>query len=197
MATKNRRVAAYLPLEVDKAFIEFKIERGLATEESPNRSDSQALIQLMSEFLGVGHSVAYSSESDVLQRLSGLEKEVAHLKTQVDENQRITKGMKDEVISELTSELPSSVPDQMNLLETQSADQGFTPSVDSVPQDLLDGLSAVNLSKRFKADRGTLTKYRRMGEKHFLVWSQDKDPDGLAWEFRDSKYYPVTEDGPL
>lgn len=59
MATKNRRVAAYLPPEIDRAFFEFKVRHGLATEDSPNQNDSQALIQLLSEFLGVTHKVAH------------------------------------------------------------------------------------------------------------------------------------------
>ena len=205
MATKNRRVAAYLPLNVDKAFIDFKIKRGLATEEKPNQSDSQALIDLLSEFLGVGHSVAYLSESDVLERLTSLEKEVAHLRVKVDENQRIARGVKDEVISELQSELPVSNPGQMSLLEQsevlasgsgQSAkrEEGhFIPTPESIPQDLLNGLSAVALGERMGADRKTIPKHRDKGCEHFQEWSRERDPDGIPWSYRERKYYPVTK----
>jgi DNA-binding transcriptional regulator YiaG len=67
MATKNRRVAAYLPPHVYQAFVDFKIQNGLATEENPAQNDSQALIQLLSEFLGVTHEVAHQ----VTRQLNG------------------------------------------------------------------------------------------------------------------------------
>lgn len=60
MATDNRRVAAYFPPEVDKAFKEFKIQNGFATEDNPSQNDSKALIHILSEFLKVEHSVAHS-----------------------------------------------------------------------------------------------------------------------------------------
>ena len=60
MATKNRRVAAYFPPEVDEAFKEFKIKNGFATEEKPSLNDSKALIHILSEFLKVEHVVAHS-----------------------------------------------------------------------------------------------------------------------------------------
>ena len=60
MATDNRRVAAYFPPEVDKAFKEFKIQNGFATEEKPSLNDSKALIHILREFLKVEHSVAHS-----------------------------------------------------------------------------------------------------------------------------------------
>ena len=193
MATKNRRVAAYLPLEVDKAFIEFKIERGLATEESPNRSDSQALIQLMSEFLGVGHSVAYSSESDVLERLSRLEDEVAHLRAQVNDVAAARVDVKGELLSELRSELVNATPGQLSILDEPShmVDEPNQPL--KLPDKLLKGLSARALERRWPVSRRTIGAHKETSREEFLQWSAEQDPEGIGWEYRGTRYYPVID----
>lgn len=86
MATKNRRVAAYLPPEVDKAFIEFKIKNELATEDSPHQNDSQALIQLLSELLGVTHQVEHSVSRQLdIEMAIQLEALKAELVSQISE----------------------------------------------------------------------------------------------------------------
>jgi hypothetical protein len=209
MATKNRRVAAYLPPEIDKAFIEFKIENGFATSEDLNQNDSQALIKILTQFFGVDYSVAHSSESDILRRISDLEQDfsrrlsnleatlenrVAHLIDSIDENRRFTEGVKSEFLSGSKS---SDSPGQLNLLmtshhEVEHIEQHTLVPVDQVPAHLLRGLSQRTLSIRLNVDHTTVARNRKKGFEEFSQWSGGVDPDGISWEFRDSKYYPIT-----
>lgn len=183
MATKNRRVAAYLPPEVDKAFIEFKIERDFASEDNPNQNDSKALIQLLSEFLGVSYSAAHPSGSDVLKRLSDLEGQVAHLKFQMSSVASTQEEVRGELLSELKNELVNVVPGQLSFLDDDLA----KPSSSSFPEAL--GLTA--LSKRLGKSSGTLSRYKDDPEK-LAEWTRSQDPDGVAWTYKvkDKKFYP-------
>lgn len=52
MGTKNKRVAAYLPDSVTEAFNQFKLKH--------QYGDSQALIEILSEFFGVSRTVTHS-----------------------------------------------------------------------------------------------------------------------------------------
>lgn len=60
MATSNRRVAAYLPNEIDEAFKAYKIKNGFSTEDDPTSNDSKALIEIVRQFLDVEYQVAHS-----------------------------------------------------------------------------------------------------------------------------------------
>ncbi len=60
MATSNRRVAAYLPTEIDEAFKAFKIKNGFSTEADQTSNDSKALIEIVKQFLNVEYQVAHS-----------------------------------------------------------------------------------------------------------------------------------------
>jgi hypothetical protein len=79
MTTDNKRVSAYLPASLCQKFEEFKSQHNLG--------DSQALVTILSQFLGVTHSVAQSS--------SDLDKRINQLKIE----------LKSELLSELKSEL--------------------------------------------------------------------------------------------
>ena len=76
MPTQNRRIATYLPKDVDKKFQAFKLERGL-------NGDSPALITILKEFLGVSQEAAHlhSSEFNELSaQISELTGELAVLR---------------------------------------------------------------------------------------------------------------------
>ena len=128
MATKNRRVAAYLPPEVDEAFVAFKIQRGLASKDAPHQNDSQALIQLLTEYLGVspqeGYSVSYMEGLVTVQQLEALK---AELKASISElssgllsvNSRVEALQPGD--SQVFDEITSSTPGQLNLLAATDA----------------------------------------------------------------------------
>ena len=96
MATSNRRVAAYLPPEIDEAFIAFKIQRELATEEEPNQNDSQGLIQILSEFLGVSRGteylVSYPADAVTQGQLDSLKSELVSQISELSSELCLTQG---------------------------------------------------------------------------------------------------------
>jgi hypothetical protein len=104
MPTENRRVATYLPANVDQRLEAFKDERGI-------RSDSQALVVILSEFLGVSQEVALLSSLPIgdLVRHEFLEERLA--------------GLKSELLSELDSRLKgfeSLIEQRFNDLKEQA-----------------------------------------------------------------------------
>jgi hypothetical protein len=96
MPTTNKRVAAYLPEALAAKFEAYKVENNLG--------DSSALIAILSQFLGVTHSVAQSN-SDYFDIL---DKKISQLKY----------DLKSELLSELLPELllfrksPSKLPSE-------------------------------------------------------------------------------------
>lgn len=205
MATDNRRVAAYLPPEVDKAFVAFKVERGLATQEDPHQNDSKALVQLLSEFLKVAHSVSHESESKILGQIASLEQRITALELRVDDNQRLAEGVKDELAESLGREVSTSNPGQMSLLDVSASDPSGghevgerssfpLPDKERIPGNLLEGLGRSEMAKRLQIHPDNLTKKKRQGAKFFLEWSQSKDPDAIPWVYEDGKYMPVAND---
>ena len=65
MTTKNTRVAAYLPPDVEDAFKAFKAERGLG--------ESKALIAILAEYFGVSQEVAHPTALDLVKRIERIE----------------------------------------------------------------------------------------------------------------------------
>jgi hypothetical protein len=205
MATENRRVAAYLPPELDKAFLAFKISAGLATEDSPNQNDSKALVQILSEFLKVSYSVTHSSDSDVMSLLSLLEQRLSDLEERVNDNQKLAEGVKEDLASTLSNVPIPVVKGQMSLLDVPEirAEEGniflesvgsSLPSQEHIPAQLLEGLGREDISKRLRMHPDNITKKKKLGNDAFSAWSQSRDPDGIPWKYEDSKYVPVTED---
>jgi hypothetical protein len=157
MATSNRRVAAYLPTEIDEAFKAFKIKNGFSTEADPTSNDSKALIEIVRQFLNVEHQVAHSvslSNNLVTQdQLSELRKEF-ELK-----------------LSELLGE-SQSLTTRIESMESNRKDDGT--------------LSNGELAKRLGIDGSTLSHWKSPGKKgkspeQLLKSIKEKDPDGLGW----------------
>jgi hypothetical protein len=155
MATKNRRVAAYLPPEIDRAFVEFKVRHGLATEDSPNQNDSQALIQLLSEFLGATHQVnppvSHQPDIKLISRIELLETELV--------------ARMDELSSELLT-LKHKV-DAMGVV-----------------QDLSDTLTTSQMAERIGIKSSTLSHWKKdKAPRQLRDDIQVKDPEGIAWVY--------------
>jgi len=198
MATDNRRVAAYLPSEIDDRFKAFKIERGLATEDEPNSNDSKALIQILSEYFGVSqsaHSVAHYVTIEQFNDLSTkVEKLYGLLQQSDDRIEEIASGIKSELLSELKDNLPISTrPGQLSILQPEQEKESVQNKVSqsSLPSELLEGLSAVKLGKRLGSDRKKLSKIK--ADKDFTEFCRSKDPNGIGWEYREDKkkFFPV------
>lgn len=95
MPTENRRVAAYLPKNIDKQLEIFKTERGL-------KGDSPAIIAILEAFFGVSQEVAYLSDSETTNFTSRIEAV----------EQRLSQ-IKDELLSELRGELKSYLKSEL------------------------------------------------------------------------------------
>jgi len=205
MATDNRRVAAYLPPELDKAFLAFKISSGLATGDSPNQNDSKALVQILSEFLKVSHPVTHFGDSDVVSRLSSIEQRLSDLEERVNDNQKLAEGVKEDLASTLNNVPVPAVKGQMSLLDVPEirTEEGDTflenvrsslPSKERIPAQLLEGLGREDIAKRLGIHPDNITKKKKLGNDAFAAWSQSKDPDEIPWKYDGHRYVPVTED---
>ena len=56
--------------------------------------------------------------------------------------------------------------------------------------ELGDGLSERALALRFKIDKSGIARWKTNPVK-LAAYTRDRDPDQIAWEFRDGKYYPL------
>lgn len=186
MSTKKRRIATYIPTEIEDKFQAFKRERGVG--------DSQALILILTEFLGVSQEVAYLSESlemiknELLSELkSELVKETEKLEAELNKR-----------IGELKSELLSK---PLLEVDIKSADKPFDQQELSIPVvEASDsngvsekGLTGTELSRRLSYDNSNLGKKAKQSTKEeFAKWSQERDPEAIGWELRkDKRYYPL------
>jgi hypothetical protein len=114
MPTDNRRIATYIPKEIDDRFQAFRQEKGV--------SESKALILLMSEYFGVSQQVAYSSDSPLAKQIEELSSLVSELKSELSTKigeERISE-LKSELLSELkasssNSKLKSNSPKQLDI----------------------------------------------------------------------------------
>ena len=55
------------------------------------------------------------------------------------------------------------------------------------------GLSARGLSDRLGVSHVTVGRKKKKGADVFATWIKQQDPDGLAWELRGDKYYPMQQ----
>ena len=182
MSTKKRRIATYIPVEIEDKFQAFKEEREVG--------DSQALILILTEFLGVSQQVAFSGDS--LVKLKG--ELLFELKDELLKESEKLENNLNKKIDELKSELldkPSSD------VELEIVDKPFDQQELSIPvvevvnlSDSEKGLTGKELAKRLNYDNSMLGKKARDSTKEeFADWSKEKDPEGIAWDRRDDKKY--------
>ena len=218
MATQNRRIAAYLPSEIDQKLKAFKIESGLATKRNPTKNDSQALIAILTQFFGLDHEAPYASAAELRQQLADLEakldrlstvlsEKIAHLETDLADLKQANIDLEESEPTQPKAESDaafSTVPGQLDLLDITPAQSGgnIEPieagetllQASVIPSKLLKGLSAAQLAHRFPVSRTTIDIHRKKGKEHFRQWSADQDPDGIPWQYQRRLYFPVVQD---
>ena len=218
MATQNRRIAAYLPPEIDQKFKAFKIEAGLATKSNPTKNDSQALIAILAQFFGPNHEAPYASTDELRQQLSDLEakldrlstaltEKIAHLESDLADLKQAKPNIEETELTKPKVESGSTlstVPGQLHLLDSVPAQSGWNIKpievgesllqASVIPGKLLKGLSATQLASRFPVSRTTIEVHRKKGKEHFRQWSAEQDPDGIPWQYRQRQYFPVVQD---
>lgn len=164
MPTENRRVATYLPKELDDCLKAFIVERNL-------KGDSPALIVILSEYFQVDTLVAQRVD------YSGFVKteQFQELAAKVSElTERVEKG--DSV---------SGLPDKIRQI-AERLDRVETARVQSLPSRV-ETLSIGELAKRLNIDASTLSHWKSSGSKkgkspdELLQATRAKDPDGIGW----------------
>jgi hypothetical protein len=205
MATKNQRIAAYVPENVYQKYQSFKVEKGLG--------DSRALIQILSEYFGVDHQVSHSESLHVLERITQLEVSLFTMRSD------LLSELKESVLRELApqavifdaetidspwdeenqlSDLPNdSLKEALELEEVSlplsepAAPSILPPIASELPQITLLGVS---LSERFKVNPSTVSERKKDSPEKFAVWTQSKDPDEVSWKTNpDGTFSPVGE----
>lgn len=213
MPTENRRVAAYLPKEIDDHFKAFIVERNL-------KGDSQALIVILSEFFGVSQKVtqevAHPSEFVTSTQLQELEVKLAKLFGQVGAFVKPSSELVGELLSKLStlenrvlalenkesSSQPASqvggvVPGQMELgfSEDQKPDTFELPreSPSEPSPSVVNPLIGVRLAERLDVDESTVRRQRAKGAESFAKWSRETGSDGIAWRYdqKSKLYFPI------
>lgn len=223
MPTQNRRVATYLPPELDdrlKAFIE---ERGL-------KGDSPALITILSEFFGVGHKVAQVVDySNFVTKAEFLELSEKVLSL---EAAFTSSSLPNSILGELPEKL-KKLESRINCLEAATEDlEAAAPPVESHPgqmsfldssiesierpqceplelqvdplirvsQSGLQPLNGAELAKRFGLSKNAPSEMRRKySPDKFREWSIEKDPNDIPWRYdaTSKKYHPIVNSSPI
>ena len=194
MPTENRRVATYLPKELDDRLKAFIAERNL-------KGDSPALIVILSEYFQVDTLVAQkvdysdfvtqnqleilSSRVDsISERLSELfgnlpDKPFGEAKT-VNEHIDAVQPVLIDVEASLASEPLSESPVDINL-DDNSSDLLVENSSHHSIKDIR--FSASQLSKRLVVGKSTISIRKNDCPEDFAEWSFNKDPDNIPWFF--------------
>lgn len=174
MTTENPKVAGYIPQEIYDALTKFKEDQG-------HKSISQALTHILSDYLGVEKKVNYQGNLPLddkfvtLDRFNELEARVSSLP------------------SELLSESVKIIEEKIRKLHSELLSLKSEP-LDNSLSELPEPMTGAVLNKRFNQLEGSVTKMKskhKNNPQRFTEWTKTKDPDGIAWEFREGLYYPI------
>jgi hypothetical protein len=165
MATKNQRIAAYVPENVYQKYQSFKAEKGLG--------DSQALIQILSEYFGVSHTEPLGSSLTLVERVERLEELIqASLTVQSP----VATPDPIPIEPELKTDLPAVSPGQLSFLTREEVELGSQSN--AVPAKA-DGMRW--LTSRQAHQKAVLRGCVR-NEEGFKKWSLRK-PDQCSKDF--------------
>ena len=168
MPTENRRVATYLPKELDDCLKTFITERNL-------KGDSPALIVILSEYFQVDTLVAQKVDYSGFVRTEQFQ-ELADKVSDLTE--RVEKGGS-------VSGLLSKLPDKMRQI-AERLDRVEAVRVQPLP-GRSETLSNGELAKRLNMDGSTLSHWKSSDPKRgkspdeLLQATRAKDPDGIGW----------------
>jgi hypothetical protein len=185
MSTDKHRIAAYLPPEVDEKFQAFKQKRGVG--------DSQALILILTEFLGVSHTSSLDVDALKGELLSELLNELDFRFSEF-KSELLSKPLRSvEMTQESLKEVKIS---RDSLIDVKVSHEGLK----SVKLDggFIEQLTVAQLSERFGCEsslvRKQKSKYKDEPEK-FVAWSKSRDPDDRGWKFDETaKLFVPVED---
>ena len=177
MPTENRRIATYFPKDIDEKFTAFKLERSI-------RGDSQALLTIVSEFLGLSQEVAHFSSPDLLSRFEALEEIVLKIQQELGQIRLIPECSYEQKVQESLEKFISVVPGQLNLLEPGIEPSDPVALLSELISEPLFCLTGSELSKRLGLGSKVLSDRRRKRTNAaFIEWSKTIDPDGIGWQY--------------
>ena len=90
------------------------------------------------------------------------------------------------------SQSASSKQSYTERTQPASKDSEKAPDI-NVEEAQTSGLSARGLSDRLGVSHVTVGRKKKKGADVFATWIKQQDPDGLAWELRGDKYYPMQQ----
>jgi hypothetical protein len=163
MPTENRRVATYLPKELDDRLKTFIVEREL-------KGESQALIVILSEFFGVSYTVARQVDYSGFvkaEQFSALESKVLELAEVID------KSSSPGVLLTKLLERFDQLEKRLQVLEL-AKNEKLT-------------LTTGELAKRLTMPASTLSHWkgddpkRNKSPDELLKATREKDPDKIGW----------------
>ncbi len=182
-----------------------------AYRQESNLSQSQALEKILIKFLG-GDRISEIQEQDyslkmdlqyAITEIEKLQERVRRLEitSNLDgESLGITGNLDSESLG-ITGNLDSESLGITGNLESESLgitgnldseSLGITGNLDSDSlSKLSEGLSQRALAKRLKCSHTLIGKFQKIGQLN--SYSKEHDPVGIAWEFRDGKYYPALQ----
>jgi len=194
MPTENRRIATYFPKDIEEKFTVFKLERGI-------RGDSQALLTIVSEFLGVTQGVAHSSSPDLLSRIEsleevhssssdllsqfqGLEKLVFQIQEDLAQIQSVPKFLDKQESQESVQQVIPVVPGQLNFLEPVIESSISVDLESELRSRSPSRLTGSEMSKRLGITPKQLSARRsKRTPAVFAEWLRGVDPNGIAWQY--------------
>ena len=77
-------------------------------------------------------------------------------------------------------------------VQLASKDSEKAPDI-NIEEARVSGLSARKLGERIGLSHVTLGRKVKKGADVFATWIRQQDPDGLAWQLRGDKYYPLPQ----
>lgn len=130
-----------------------------------NKTEVQAMIQAAIAINKTDHQTIDKTEieSMIQAAIAQIKPDIEALALEVVEGSEETEAIKNEWISKDDTEAKLETPKQENI----------TPSS--------DWLNGQDLSQRLKVDSGMISRMSKDSDK-FAEWTQEKDPDGTAWE---------------
>lgn len=176
MPTENRRIATYFPKDIDDKFTAFKLSRGI-------RGDSQALLTIVSEFLGVIQEETHFSLPDLIIRIESLEKVIFKQEgSQVLSTSKFS--YEPESQESVQQSIPIVAPGQLSILEPVIESSTSVDLSNQITIDLPSRITGSELSKRLGLTSKVLSDRRRKRtDAVFIEWSRELDPDGIGWQY--------------
>ena len=190
MLSDNSKVLGYLPPAVYNIppavydqLMAFKAKRGL-------QSDEMAVTVILSEYFGLLQTPMVSATAPTDSRLETLEANCASLSETVAELRAAIATLQasnSPVASE--SETPSPTAESVSSSEPTHE----LPETESLNEQFDTSMTQAALAKRLGVNTSSIS--RMQSKPNFSEWSQQKDPDGIAWvRSPDTKlFYPQTD----